>query len=144
KMMQDATRLAHPCRRDHNKWIMPGVEFLGLLHRTHVTDVAAAKGIAGAEACKRFGVEHLRVLPEDGCGVRRHGAIDKRRDRWNLPSVLEAVQRIGDILRAADGKRRNNNGAPASRGAAYNVGQFPLAAFKRLVPAITIGRFHDE
>src|SRR5947199_4543511 len=123
---------------------MPGVEFLGLLHRTHVTDVAAAKGIAGAEACKRFGVEHLRVLPEDGRGVRRHGAIDKRRDRWNLSPVLEAVQRIRNILRATDGKRRNKNGAAAPHGAAYDVGQFPPAAFQWLVPAITLGGFHDE
>src|SRR2546428_11649608 len=119
---------------------MPGVEFLGLLHRTHVTDVAAAKGIAAAEPCKCFGVEHLRVLPEDGRGVRRHGAIDKRRDRWNLPPVLEAAQRVGNILRAPDGKRRNKNGTAAPHGAAYNVGQFPPAAVKRLVPAATTGR----
>src|SRR2546425_12452500 len=123
---------------------MPGVEFLGLLHRTHVANVAATKGITAAEACKCFGVEHLWVLPEDGRGVRRHGAIDKRRDRWNLSPVLEAVQRVGNILRATDGKRRNKNGAAAPHGAAYDVGQFPPAAFKRLVPAITIGRFHDQ
>src|SRR5437870_13638991 len=121
---------------------MPGVEFLGLLHRTHVTDVAAAKGIAGAEACKRFGVEHLRVLPEDGRGVRRHGAIDKRRDRWNLPRVLETVQRVGNILRATDGKRRNQYGAAGPHGAAYDVGQFRAAASIWLVPASTLRCCH--
>src|SRR6185503_6671679 len=120
------------------------VQRLGLGDVAHVANQREVEDLVGLQYQLFAAVENFRVHPEYLGGVHTEGTVDIDRDLGNLAAAEERVQRVDDLLDAAEREGGYENLAAPGGDGADDFPQLPLGVVHRGVIGVGVGRFDDE
>src|SRR5690606_23022389 len=115
EVVEDAPGLGHPARReDHHRHAHP-VQLLRPARLADVLQPLEAEGVVvGEHVVEELAVVALRVRLEDAGDVDGEGAVHEDGDAGDAVLVPELVERVDELLRAADGEGGDDD-LPAPR-----------------------------
>ena len=144
-MMPDAAGFTHARRADDDQRILPVVQLLGILGAADVGEVAHAEGVCILAQKLRDGfVVTFGVLPVNLRGVHAQGAVHENRRARQRAFERELVQHIDNLLRAPDGKRRDDDLARLRNGFADEFPDGGIGVNADGVFASAVGGFNLE
>ena len=146
QMMFDTSSLHHARCRDDDAWFLALVQCLTLRHIGDVYQAVEAKRIVVVtQHLSHVLVKLVEVHLKDGCGVGRQRTVDINRNPRQLACIIEIIQDIDNLLRPADGKRRNDELAFFLYASVVDdLQEFLFCAFPLLMKSVAVGALSDD
>ena len=144
-MVQYTTRIGHARSRDDDGRSLRRVECARLRRRFTEVDLCEVRHLAVlAEDLERILIEVAEVLEEDARRIDGQRAVDDDRDvRVEPPLTVQPVEVVEERLRAADGKRRDDEVAAAVHRLVDDLDERRLFVVE-LVQAVAVRRLRDD
>lgn len=150
EVVEDATAGHHAAPRDQDRRSRQRVELFRCPRMLHEVEVFAEEGIPLSVAIavpmksRKDLFMFLKVLGVDvGCVNAKRGVEIDRKCRVDHLPLLEFLDDVEDLLRASDGKGRNEDLAAAGRGCVNNPGESCKDIFL-LMHLIAVSRFDHQ